>query len=100
MIKPVSIKNRMIGNGKPCYIIAEVGVNHNGDIEIAQKLIDEAVKAGVDAVKFQIFRTEALITVDAPKAQYQTKTTTKNESQYQMLKNLELSTNEHAKLKD
>ncbi len=73
------------------YIIAEAGVNHNGDIELAKKMIIEAKKAGANAVKFQTFIAENLVSKEAPKAGYQNKTTSKNETQYQMLKKLELS---------
>ena len=71
------------------FIIAEAGVNHNGDIEIAKKLVDVAVLAGADAVKFQTFRTENLVCKDAQKAEYQMETTGKAESQFDMLKRLE-----------
>ncbi|MFL0269661.1 N-acetylneuraminate synthase [Candidatus Clostridium radicumherbarum] len=81
------------------FIIAEAGVNHNGDINIAKKLIDAAVEAGADAVKFQTFKAENLVTKDAPKANYQ-KETTGEGNQYKMLKNLELSFNEHIILKE
>ena len=81
--------------GDKIFIIAEAGVNHNGDIETANKLIDEAVEAGVDAVKFQTFNTDKLVTKNAPKADYQNETTNQNESQYDMLKKLELSKNDH-----
>lgn len=73
------------------YIIAEAGVNHNGDIELAKELIYQAKKSGADCVKFQTYKTENLITKNAPKANYQLITTDRNESQYDMLKNLELS---------
>lgn len=53
MTKTVKIGNRLVGDGQPCFVIAEIGINHNGDIEIAKKLIDAAVEAGCDAVKFQ-----------------------------------------------
>lgn len=79
-------------------IIAEVGVNHNGDINIAKKLIKEAALAGADIVKFQSFNTDALVTDDAPKAQYQIDSSSDNDSNYQMLKKLELSHNDHIKL--
>ena len=67
----VEIAGRKVGPGNPCFIIAEAGVNHNGDMEIAKKLIDVAVEAGADAVKFQSFRAERLVSPTAPKAQYQ-----------------------------
>ena len=73
------------------FIIAEAGVNHNGSIELAKKLIDAAVKTGADAVKFQTFKTESIISKFAPKADYQKKNTEHNESQMDMLKKLELS---------
>jgi N-acetylneuraminate synthase len=81
------------------FIIAEAGVNHNGDLKIAKKLIDVAANAGADAVKFQTFSADRLVTKNAPKADYQNKTTDKNESQYEMLKKLELSFEEHKSLK-
>ena len=78
---------------KEVYIIAEAGVNHNGDIKIAHKLIEEAKKAGADCVKFQTFKAENLVTKNAPKAKYQLKVTDNNESQFDMLKSLELKYN-------
>ena len=77
------------------FIIAEAGVNHNGDIKQAIALIDAAVKAGADAVKFQTFVADKLVTKDLQQASYQTKNTGKQQSQYQLLKNLELSADEH-----
>jgi N,N'-diacetyllegionaminate synthase len=73
------------------FIIAEAGVNHNGDIKLAYKLVDAAVEAGVDVVKFQTFKSENLVTKTASKAEYQKETTEKTETQFQMLKKLELS---------
>ncbi|WP_035379031.1 N-acetylneuraminate synthase [Fervidicella metallireducens] len=81
-----------------CFIIAEAGVNHNGNLEIAKKLIDVAKEAGVDAVKFQTFKSENLVTKDAPKANYQVNTTGSG-TQYEMLKKLELSFEDHVILK-
>lgn len=72
------------------FIIAEAGVNHNGDVEIAKKLIDVAKGAGADAVKFQTFNTEKIVSKFTPKAKYQMKTTGEDESQLDMLKKLEL----------
>lgn len=80
------------------YIIAEAGVNHNGDISIAKKLIDAAADAGADAVKFQTFRAERLVCRNAKKADYQMETTDKAESQFEMLKKLELSYDMHIEL--
>lgn len=76
-------------------IIAEVGVNHNGNIELAKKLIKIAAESGVDLVKFQTFKTKSIISINAPKAEYQKNNTEKNESQYEMVKNLELSRADH-----
>ena len=80
------------------YIIAEAGVNHNGDISIAKKLIDAAADAGADAVKFQTFQAERLVCRNAKKADYQMETTDKAESQFEMLKKLELSYDMHIEL--
>jgi len=88
----VKIFNKIIGEGERCFIVAEVGVNHNGDVNLAKKLIDAAKQAGVDAVKFQSFITEELVTPEAPKAGYQIKNGGKDKRQYHMLKALELST--------
>ncbi|AEG18372.1 N-acetylneuraminate synthase [Methanobacterium paludis] len=73
-----------------CFIMAEAGVNHNGSLNLAKKLIDAAKESGADAVKFQTFKTENLVTKNAEKAEYQKETTTEN-SQYEMIKKLELS---------
>ncbi|CAA6819503.1 MAG: N-acetylneuraminate synthase (EC [uncultured Sulfurovum sp.] len=80
------------------FIIAEAGVNHNGSIELAKKLIDMASKAGVDAVKFQTFKAEKLVAKDAVKAEYQKETSDASESQFDMLKKLELDLNTHKEL--
>jgi N,N'-diacetyllegionaminate synthase len=73
------------------FIIAEAGVNHNGDLALAKQLVEAAAAAGADAVKFQTFRAENLVAASAPKAAYQKKTTGAEESQLEMLKKLELS---------
>lgn len=73
------------------YIIAEAGVNHNGKLDLALKLCDAAKKAGVDAVKFQTWKTENIVTARARQAAYQTENTGVEESQFDMLKKLELS---------
>jgi N-acetylneuraminate synthase len=82
------------------FIIAEAGVNHNGDADLAFALIDAAAKAGADAVKFQTFQADLLATRQTPKAQYQKELTDSCESQWQMLKRLELPQNLHHQLKD
>lgn len=80
------------------FIIGEAGVNHNGNIDTAKKLIDVAWEAGVDAVKFQSFRTDDIISQYATKAEYQKKTTAKFEGQYEMIKKLELDKKKHMEL--
>lgn len=93
------MKKEMIQN-KRCFIIAEAGVNHNGSLDIAKKLIDAAKNAGADAVKFQTFKAEKLVTKETKMAEYQKKNTGKTESQYDMLKRLELSEEFHKILFD
>ena len=82
------------------YIIAEAGVNHNGNIHTALQMIDAAKACGCDCVKFQTFKTEALVTKTAKKAAYQVENTRNQDSQYNMLKNLELSYDDFAILKE
>jgi len=84
---------------KKVVIIAEAGVNHNGDLQLAKRLIDAACNAGVDYVKFQTFKSEKLVSKTAQKASYQIQNTKDStESQLQMLKKLELSNNQHEEL--
>jgi len=80
------------------FIIAEAGVNHNGSLARAKKMVDIAARAGVDAVKFQTFKAETLVTKDAAKANYQIKTSGEDETQFEMLKKLELSYESHLEL--
>ncbi len=96
--RKVKVENHTIGEGNPVFIIAEAGVNHNGDIDIAKKLIDTAVNAGANAVKFQAFKTENLILTNVEKAQYQKKTTSASESQFEMLKKLEITKEQNIEL--
>ncbi len=97
-MKSITIGDKLVGTGQPCFIIAEAGVNHNGDIELAKRLIDIAVEVGADAVKFQTFKAEELVSISAPKADYQLQTTDGSESQLAMLRRLELSLKMHKDL--
>ena len=80
---------------KPVFIIAEAGVNHNGDLNLAKQLVDVAAEAGASAVKFQTFRAEQVVSRHAPKAEYQTRTTDQTESQFEMIRKLELIETDH-----
>ncbi len=87
-------------NREHCLIIAEAGVNHNGDLDTAFRLCDAAKEAGADAVKFQTWVTERMITKDVCQADYQADNTGRIESQYEMLKGLELSYDDFARIKE
>ncbi len=86
-----------IADEQSVYIIAEAGVNHNGQLDLAKQLIDVAAANGADAVKFQTFTADRLVTPDAPKASYQEETTDE-QSQHEMLKRYELSKSDHERL--
>jgi len=94
----VRIGERVLGPEQPCFIIAEAGVNHNGDVELAERLVDVAVEAEADAVKFQTFKANRVVSAAAPKAEYQLWTTDSAESQLEMVKRLELSPQAHREL--
>jgi N,N'-diacetyllegionaminate synthase len=94
----VEIDGKFVCEGESCFIIAEAGVNHNGSIDCAKRLIDKAKWAGADAVKFQIFNAEDIVTKQAEKAEYQKNATCSNESQFKMIKNLELNAEEFREL--
>ena len=96
----VRISGREVGPGQPCLIIAEGGVNHNGDAALARRLVDAAATSGADAVKFQTFNAERLATASAPKARYQLHTTGSSESQLDMLRRLELARDAYPGLMD
>jgi len=94
------INNREVGDGCPTYFIAEAGVNHNGSLELAKQLIDVAVEAGADAVKFQTFKAEELNTESAPKSSYHIETTgsDRDQSWFELLKTQEISFQMHVDL--
>jgi len=90
--------NNYFKNLTQCFIIAEIGVNHNGDIMLAKEMIDAAQESGADAVKFQTFSAETLASEETPKVKYQENTTSKSETHFEMLKKLELSKDSHYEL--
>jgi N,N'-diacetyllegionaminate synthase len=83
-------KRFTIGDGSRCFVIAEAGVNHNGDVQLAKELVDAAVYAGADAVKFQTWRTDKLVERGAPLAEYQRLTASDVADQFELLRSLEL----------
>ena len=95
----IKIGDKTIGENHPVFIIAEAGVNHNGDFELAKKLIDVAKEAGADAVKFQTFKAENLVTKNTEMAKYQEENTGKKETMHDMIKKLEISYDDFQKLK-
>lgn len=98
--REIKIGNFNVDFTSRTFVIAEAGVNHNGNMDCAKLMIDAAVASGVDAVKFQTYKTEDLILKDIKKAPYQQVTTNRAESQYEMLKKLEISREQTAELMD
>lgn len=96
----MKIPNKEINKKDKCFIIAEAGVNHNGRMDLAKKLIDIAADAGADAVKFQTFTSKNVVTDDTSMAAYQEKNIGKKESQLDMIRKLELSFDQFTELKD
>ncbi len=96
----MSSGNYDFGLPVPCFIIAEAGVNHNGRLDLALRLVDVAVEAGADAVKFQTFIAEQVMSSGAPKAAYQQQTTGADESQLDMVKRLQLDFDSFRQIKD
>jgi N-acetylneuraminate synthase/N,N'-diacetyllegionaminate synthase len=94
-----SLGTRTVGGDAPCLVIAEAGVNHNGELALAHRLVDAAADARVDAIKFQTFDADALAAADAPKAGYQLRDGAAGESQREMLRRLQLSPEAHEALK-
>ena len=95
----INIGNKTIGEGFPCFLIAEAGVNHNGSLDLAKKMIDAAANANADAIKFQAFSADRLALKDTPLVAYQKKTTQPLKNQHQLLKQLELGINDFRNLK-
>lgn len=96
----LSIGKHRIGPGHPTFIIAEAGVNHNGDPQLARNLVDAAAESGAQAVKFQTFKAEKLVTRSASRADYQVENLGEDGSQFDMLKRLELKYEFHRELMD
>tara|TARA_Y100000816_G_C26107026_1_gene588622 strand:+ start:3184 stop:4242 length:1059 start_codon:yes stop_codon:yes gene_type:complete len=98
----IKIRDKFIGGNHPLFFIAEAGVNHNGSIDMGKQLIDIAVEAGADAVKFQTFKTENIIIKKAPKSTYHIETTgdDNDQSWFDLLKTQEISKNMHVELID
>ncbi len=99
-MKTIKIGNKLIGEGQSCFIIGEIGPNHNGELGIAKKLVDVALEAGIDAVKFQTFEAERYVSKIARKADYDIVNTGSNESMLEAQKKLELSKEFHIEIKN
>jgi N-acetylneuraminate synthase/N,N'-diacetyllegionaminate synthase len=98
-METVTLANHKIGPGQPCLVIAEAGVNHNGDVDLARRLVDAAADAGAEAVKFQTFVADQLVSSEADKASYQRDCESDRESQRHMLRRLQLSPDEFREIK-
>lgn len=96
----IKINNAIIGEKHPVFFIAEAGVNHNGDIKLAKKMIDVAIEAKADAIKFQTYRTEGVMIRKTPKAAYQLDDTHPDENFFDMAKKIELPFEVYKDLKD
>ena len=93
-MRPVKIGDRLVGDNYPCYIVAEAGINHNGDVTLARKLVDAAAEAGADAIKFQTHLPEKEMLPDTVTADYV------GEPLFDLLKRLELSRDDHIEIMD
>ena len=98
-MQEISIKDRKIGNSHPVYFIAEAGVNHEGNMNLFNALCEVAVWAKVEALKIQTFKADLIVTKTANKAEYQQKNLLNKDSQYEMLKKLEITEKDHEKIK-
>jgi N,N'-diacetyllegionaminate synthase len=96
--KTIALGRREIGESLPCFVMAEAGVNHNGDLRVAEELVRQARRCGADCIKFQTFKADRVVTRTSPKAAYQLKVTDPAESQLEMLRKLELTENDHRRL--
>ena len=98
-MKKIKIADRKIGRGEKCFIISEIGVNHNGKIDLARKMVDKSIDAGADAVKIQAFFPENSTSKYALKAEYQKDLSDNDDKQFRMLKKLQLSKSDIKNLK-
>ena len=94
-MQTVEISGRKIGRNNKCFVIAEAGVNFNGDLDMALKLVDVASESGADVVKFQTFNSDRVVTGDAPKAEYAVETTGNQQSHLDMMRSLEFTPDMH-----
>ena len=99
-LQPVRIGDKLVGPGHGVYVIAEAGVNHNGEVERAEAMCRAAKDAGADAVKFQVFRTDEFVSADAKQAGYQRRGSRGSAAQREMLRRLELSADDFRRLAD
>ena len=99
VVESITIAERTVGRRRSCFIIAEAGVNHNGDLAVAMRLVDAAAQTGADAVKFQTWTTQKLVTPGARMADYQKRNLGVETSQFDMLKALELTYDQFRELK-
>ena len=97
-MRTISIAGRTIGRDHSCFIVAEAGVNHNGELHLATRLVEAAAEAGANAVKFQTFVAENIVTPRCRKATYQLRNSPASESQLEMLRRLQLSPTAHREL--
>ena len=95
----IRIGDRLVGPGQPCLVIAEAGVNHNGSVAMAKQLVDAAVDAGADVIKFQTFQADRVVSRKSEKAEYQKTAASDSQTMYEMLKKLELSYDDFRELK-
>jgi N,N'-diacetyllegionaminate synthase len=99
-MRTVRVGKRLVGEGQPCFLAAEVGINHNGDLELAHRSIDAAAEAGADAVKFQNYRTEDFLSDRSLTHEYVSQGKTVVESQYDMFKRCELAPDKLRELRE